>query len=325
MTSVSGTTTTVSTGAKFASGTKAVRINTHTLTGAAAPDPLPSFTTPTTLPAATPIPTTYPGYDGSSNYLPGVSASTYYDVDGTTVVSKPSWIKDVQLGITATSASSSCATFGGSGNADVNGYYRVSEINCGSAALGTGSSLTDPVFVRIILDRDSNYIGTAENLVLQVEYQASALHLNSDGADNAYPENNLDQFWKIMWNSTLSSGTLSNPFSVFIPPNYGACLTSGSQITGAPGNCEWTSGYRGAPITTRQFMIPLSAYPTMKVITLTRVKGRINSTDIYPVGAGGGNVNYVSDFLTAATTTDCDSDSPLCLGVVIRSITLLRM
>jgi hypothetical protein len=57
----------------------------------------------------------------------------------------------------------------------------------------------------------------------------------------------------------------------------------------------------------KQVIVPLSAYPSMSVVQLTRVKGRITQ-------AG----NYVSTFCTS-------NNSPLCLGVVIRSITLMRM
>ena len=123
-TSSASTATQIST--RFASGTKGVRINTHDLTGG-------SFAVPNILPAATPVPSAFPGYDGTSTYLPGVSAQTYYDLDGTTVLAKPSWLLDFQLGITALPGSGTCASFGTLANADVSGYYRTSEVNCGSS------------------------------------------------------------------------------------------------------------------------------------------------------------------------------------------------
>lgn len=286
---------------RFADGVKGVKLITSVASGTG------SFTAPGTLPASTPIPSPYPGYDGVTTYLPGVKASQYFDLDGTTVIQKPSWLTDVQLGITSTSSSGACAAFGGSGSLDAQNFYRVSEVDCGGGspvANGLGGS-SDPVFVRIVLNRDQSLIGSAENLMLQVEYQASGLHLNSDGSSTTNPEDNLDQLWKIFWNSTLGVSAIPKPFSIFIPPNYGACLDSGSGSTGAPGNC--TGSYKGAPIKVKQVIIPLSAYPSMNVVQLTRVKGRVTQPG-----------NYVNSFCPAG-------DSPLCLGVVIRSITLMRM
>jgi hypothetical protein len=291
-------TTTTDTSQRFADGVKAVKIITS-VTAAG------SFVNPGSLPASTPIPSPYPGYDGITTYLPGVKATQYFAVDGTTVIAKPSWLVDVQVGITGTSSSSTCAAFGGSGTYDAQNFYRVSEPDCGGGspvANGLGGG-TDPVFVRVVLDRNQTYIGSAENLMMQVEYQASGLHLNSDGV-SATPEDNLDQLWKIFWNSTLGTSSIPKPFSIFVPPNYAACLDSGSGAAGAPGNCIGT--YKGSPIKVKQVIIPLSAYPSMNVIQLTRVKGRITQPG-----------NYVGSF--------CSSDSPLCLGVVIRSITLMRM
>jgi hypothetical protein len=307
---------------RFASGTKAVKINTNDLVGG-------SFAVPSVLPATTPVPTGYPGYVGSTPYRPGISPSIYYDVDGTTVISKPSWLLDFQLGLTGLPGSTTCATFGGLAPADVSGYYRTSEIDCGAAPTGTGSNLNDRAFVRIVLDRTNTSIGSAENLLVQVEYQASGLHLNSDGTDINNPENNLDQLWKIFWNNSLSGASVAKLFSVFVPPNYGACLTAGSGTTNAPGQCS--TGYKGAPTTTKQYIIPLSAYPTLSVLQFSRVLGRINnSSPAFPVGAASpGPVNYVSSFLAATPnpsgTTDCGADSPLCLGLVIRSILLMRI
>ncbi|MBS1960250.1 MAG: hypothetical protein JST80_12305 [Bdellovibrionales bacterium] len=280
-------------------GAKAVKVITSktSLTG--------SYAVPGILPAVTPIPPTYPGYDGSTTYNPGLSAYQYFDVDGTTVIAKPSWLVDVQLGITSLTASSACATFGGPGALDVQDYYRTSEANCTVAQDGTGAG-SDKVFARIVLNRDTTYIGYGENLLVQIEYQAQGLHLNSDGAAAGTVESSLDQLWKVFWNSTLGAASPPKPFAVFVPPNYSACLQSGTLGAGAPGNC--TGSYRGAPIRVKQMIIPLSAYPTASVIQLSRVQSRISAAGPY---------NYVPSF--------CSADTPLCLGIVIRSITLMRM
>jgi hypothetical protein len=289
---------------RFAKGLKAVKIHTHTNSGG-------SFTAPTAVPALTPIPSPWPGYDGgTAQYLPGVSAQTLYDLDGTTTLLKPSWLRDFQLGITSTTASLACATFGGgSGGSpplvDAPGYYRISERNCSSLANGTGDSGSDPVFFRIILDRDFLKIGSAENLIVQVEYQASGTrpNTNPNSGSISNPEDGLDHLWKIFTNSTLGLGNPGKPFSLFVPPNFAFCSPNGS---GAGAGCAGNPS--GAPITVRQFMIPLSADPNLSVIQFSRVKGRINAT---------GGVSYVNSFCTS-------DDSPLCLGVVIRSVTLMR-
>ncbi len=309
ITADSSTSSTASSSVRFAGGAKGVKIITSDSNGG-------SFGVPSTTPSPTPIPTTYPGADGTSTYLPGLSPSAYYDLDGITGITKPSWLLDFQMGISSAAASSACATFGGGGALDPLGFYRVSESNCTVAHDGLGGG-TDRVNFRIILNRDTAYIGSAENLLIQVEYQASGLHLNSDGSATD-AEDNLDQLWKIYWNSTLAATIASPPksFGVFIPPNYSACLASGTGgATGspaAPGLCPHggaANNYRGSPIKVRQFMIPLSAYPDMKVIQFSRVKSRI--TNATPADA------YVGDF--------CSSDEPLCLGVVIRSVTITRM
>jgi len=293
------TTTQTATTQKFADGVKGIKIVTSIASGTG------SFSAPSAVPTPALIPSGYPGSDGSATYLPGVQPTQYFTIDGSSALVKPDWLVDFQLGITSTSSSSACAAFGGSGALDAQNYYRISEADCGSTSNGLGGG-TDPVFARIVLNRDSSLIGTAENLMIQVEYQASGLHLNSDGS-STNPEDDLDQLWKIFWNSTLGVSSLPKPFAIFVPPNYGACMDSGSGMSPGPpdDHCQ-DADYKGAPVKVKQILIPLSAYPDMSVIQLTRVKGRINQ-----VG------NYVSSF--------CSSDSPLCLGVVIRSITLMRM
>jgi hypothetical protein len=299
---------------RFADGVKAVRINTliNSTSG--------SFDSPNAVPSSsTTIPSTFPGYTGTATYLPGVSAVRFFELNGTNLIAtKPSWLLDFQLGITSTSTGpTSCATFGGGGNLDVTNYYRVAEKacnnNCNSGSCQGSGTGTDPVFFRIVLDRDTTKIGSGENLLIQVEYQASGLHLNSDANGLPDVEDSLDQLWKIYWSDSLAS-TAPNKFGLFIPPNYSACLSTGNGITSAPGSCPNgnANAYRGSPIKVRQFMIPLSAYPDMKVIQFSRVKGRIEQSGGTVPGA-----NYVNAF--------CKDDEPLCLGVVIRSVSLMRI
>jgi hypothetical protein len=286
---------------RFASGLKAVKIITSVNSGG-------SFATPAATPVLTPIPSPWPGSNeaGTTQYLPGVSPTTLYDLDGTTPILKPSWLRDFQLGITSTSASSSCATFGGSGSADASGFYRVSERNCGSVANGIGDSGSDPVFFRVVLDRDFTKFGSAENLLVQVEYQANGLRPNTDLNGNPFtnPEDGLDQLWKIFTNTSLALGSAGNPLSLFVPPNFAFCSSGGTG--NGPNAC--TGNPTGAPVTVRQFLIPLSANPDISVVQFSRIKSRVNAS---------GTGNYVNTFCTS-------NDSPMCLGLVIRSVTLMR-
>ena len=293
---------------RFASGLKAVKIITSTTTNVG------SFAVPTAVPAATPVPAPFPGNDGTALYQPGVQAVNFYDLDGVTSITKPSWLYDFQLGITdAPGTTGACATFGGAGSQDVAEYYRVSEKDCPNTSIanGVGSSM-DPIFMRVVLNRDYTEIGSAENLLMQIEYQANGLRLNSDGpSSSTFAEDNLDQLWKIFTNSTLSFATNGNPFSVFVPPNYASCQAGGTGVgpnTGIAAT-DCAGNQKGAPITVKQIIIPLSASPTTSVIQLSRMKSRQSATAPY---------DYISSFCP-------NSDSPLCLGVVIRSVTLMRI
>ena len=300
-TTSSSTSKSTSTSLRFADGTKAVRINTQKGTSSVA-----SFDNPTMVPTSTIIPTTFPGADGTLTYLPGVSAARYFELDGVTgLVSKPDWLLDFQLGITTFGGSSGCAGFGNGATLEPSNFFRTDERSCALVANGTGSG-TDEVFFRILLDRTETLIGTGENLLVQVEYQSSGLRLNTDGTSTDV-EDNLDQLWKIFWSDSLASTAIPKTFGVFVPPNYAACESSGTGIATASSVCKnGINSYRGSPVKVRQFVIPISAYPSMKVIQFSRVKGRIQS-----------DVPYVSSF--------CAFDEPLCLGVVIRSVSIMRI
>ncbi len=287
----------------FAEGVRGVKVIT------AIPPVLGSFESPNSVPVNTLIPSDYPGADGSSTYLPGISATTYFSPDSGTGISRPDWIRDVQLGITSISGNSgSCATFGGTGNYDVEKYYRISERNCAGVNAGNPGGTQDQAFIRIILNRDTEVFGSRENLLVQVEYQATGLRFNLDatGAATANPEQNLDQLWKVFWYSSLQTSTIPSPFSVFVPPVYAA-----QNGTGGAGTCTGTcpGSPQGAPVTVKQVLLPLSAYPDQAVIQFSRIRGRIDDTN---------GDTYIDSFV-------CGNDSPLCLGLVIRSITIMRI
>ncbi len=288
-------------GKEFVSGTKGVKLILSDAPGNGG-----SFTTPALPPSAISIPLGYPG-SGTGSYIPGVSAKAtgYFDLNGTTPIEKPSWITDVQLGIThVPGTAGGCASFGRatSGAFDQDRFYRVSERDCGAFL---GADLGSQTFIRVILNRDTAFFGTRENLMLQLEYRATGLRANSDGID-PNPEANLDQLWKVFWGETLLSSASLSPFSILIPPNYSHWCRSGTGSFTA-GTCTAPTAGQSAPSIVKQILIPLASNSKNTVIQIQRVLGRVNS-----------DPGYVSSFCSA-------SDSPLCLGVVFHSLTLLRM
>ncbi len=286
---------------RFADGVKAVRINTRIDPLASSP-PIASFAIPTSTPFLTTIPSNFPGA-GVGNYRAGISPTVYFDLNGTTQISKPDWLLDFQLGITGT-GNTGCAVFGGAGQLDSQHNFRTSEEDCGASFDGVGNS-NDKVFMRIILDRTATKIGSAENLVVQIEYQASGIHFNSWGSGTTV-DSQQDQVWKVFWDSTLAySGTTpSKILGLFVPPNYAACEATGDGSSGvgcSPGT------HRGSAVQVKQIVIPLSAYPTLSVVQISRI------------------ISHSSGAEAAAVSAFCTADSPLCLGVVIHSVSLFRM
>lgn len=301
--------TTTSSGTRFAGGQKAAKI--YLKKGASGT--LTSYPTSVTIPATNvTVPSEY-NPASTVSYNPGVKAERIFDLDGNE--SKPSWLIDFTVGITHTTAGAGrCATFGGGGTYDVADTFRASELDCAPAGVpvvGSGSPL-DPVFMRIILDRNTSYIGSNENLMIQVEYQASGMvpYTVQHAGIPSDPDSVVDQLWKVFW----SAGWVSmKPFANFVPTNHAFCSTDASVVPGTT-PCGSTS-YKGASIHTKQIIIPLSAYPSMNVIQFSRLRSWVTD-DAATSGPASTNV---SDLCGA------NPNSPLCLGVVVHSVTLQRI
>lgn len=307
------------TSTRFASGTKAVRVNLSNRPSATAEEPKGSFreTDTALVPSSTVIPDGYPGYDGSSAYNPGVSAAYYFDVDGSTPIAKPSWVRDIQVGYfnypTDTDPDGRCSMFGDS-STSVSHAFQTSEYNCHSKADGSGTG-SDGTFIRVVLDRDQNYIGTKENLLIQLEYEATGLLLNPDQKDSAdstvststNPEQYVDQLWKVFSGASLASTATPTPFAMVVPPSHAHHCSGGS---GSSISCTGTV----SPTTTvKQLVFPLTALTDKKYIQISRVRGGRR----YFSGARD------TGYYNSACTTP--SNNPHCLGVVFRSLTLIRI
>jgi hypothetical protein len=307
---------------KFASGTKSVRINLSNRPSTGI-EPKGSFTSSSTdvTPPSAPeiIPSGYPGYDGASTYYPGVSATYYFDVDGSTPISKPDWVRDIQVGFLNDPDDASICSMFGKSSSTVPHFFQTSEYNCHGQPGGTGSG-QDRTFIRILLNRDQAYIGTKENLLVQLEYDATGLRLNPDHLDSTSaapvsgitnPEGFVDQLWKIFSGSSLASGATVSPFAMVIPPNhaYHCAGGQGGSFTGC------NVGSATPSTTVRQFVFPLSSLPKAAYIQISRVRGGRLMAD----GTSQDTAFYSS------TCGGTFNNNPYCLGVVFRSLTLIRI
>jgi hypothetical protein len=191
-------------------------------------------------------------------------------------------------------------------------YFRVSEYDC--ADLGgtspfantaiAGSGLpTDPVAIKIFLNRDSSKLGATENLMVVLEYQASGLKMapknaqscltggepqlsNTDCVDHSYS----------LYTRALNA-TTPHKLQTLIPPQGGKVNATDQTF--------------GGPIQTRQIIIPLSSLDSdQTVLQISRTFGLPGSAD----------PQYDARF-----GTHCESNSPLCVGLVLYSISIFRI
>lgn len=271
--------------------------------------------------ASVTIPDGFPGAGNGNAYVRGIRPRKLYALDDSELGVAPAWLQSFEV-----KTKGDCANFGGIGDYDVENTYRVSEIDCASVMNPEGKKSTsnDEVQIQIVLNRDSNKIGTQENLLVTIEYQASGLHFNSvklSGSNND-PEENADFVWKVFWDNTLLPTSLSKVFSTLVPPVFSACEPSGGTTPAAPGSNPCNSGnsipYKGAAIQKKQILIPLSAYPDLSVIRLSRTRGQVNHAAVAPGISGAA---FLNNFCVGTAS----AKSPLCAGMVIHSITLLRI
>jgi len=249
------------------------------------------------------------------------------NINSTKSANWPLWLNSFEIGVSGSSNTSApgrdCARFASNSeifqqNCNLGGatlancgappfQYRVSEVDCSSAATGNGGP-SDGVYLRAIFNRSTNYIGVTDNILVVLEYAASYInpaHANpadcyNNSSASFSPELCSDFTWKAFVKK--GSGDVVQPFFLLIPPAYSSVLV-GQQPKQS-----------GTTQMARQFVVPLSAFASDSNGYTTLQISRINS-------------NFGS---TNPTTYCTDSgqlpgNSPLCAGVVLYSITLYRI
>lgn len=269
----------------------------------------------------------------------GLAAVRVFNADGTLLADKnnsattsswPTWLKNVEIGVSGPSNPSAtnadCARFAGTtestaqcsfSNQPIAGVvqstncgapaaqFRVSEYDCqqGTVTDGNGGA-GDGVYIRVGLCRDTGTcLGTQENLTAVLEYAASGLSAPSDptaclSGGALTPEACADLNWKIFLKGDPASVT--SPFLMLVPPLMASVNTS------YPPNV----GTGGSGTTTRQFVLPIAADPSIKTIQISRIKSTISNPGMFSqVCAPGG----------------APANSPYCVGMVFVGLTLYRM
>jgi hypothetical protein len=254
--------------------------------------------------------------------VPGVgkghAASRAFGADGSLLATSPSssswpaWLPRLEIGISGSANTAAtnpqCARFTSSteasscnfGSGAVScvaplNYYRISEFDCvaGAATNGTGGS-NDGVYLRATFNRAQ--MSSTDNLMVVVEYVAAAY--NSGAKDPtlcmssgvATPETCSDLTWKSYLKH--SGGETTQPFFMLIPPTQSFVSTG--------------TGSSGASPIARQIILPLANDQNLTVFQLSRIGTALTA-------------------IAAPFTGACPSNSALCAGVTLYSITFYRM
>lgn len=251
----------------------------------------------------------------------GLKPTRIYNADGSILASKgttdpswPPWLTSFEIGVSGSNNLSAtnphCANFVYSAeNLSLplclpNSYpcgaplnqFRVSEYDCTSADPGLGGP-SDGIYFRAVFNRATTALGASENILVTIEYSASALNpapvlpLKCFNGGVFTPELCSDFTWRAYLKHT--PGELLQPFLVVVPPISSSPLQAGTGIN------------------TKQILLPIAADATLTTFQLSRT----------------------GSILTPATTnlsTYCLNgraygDSPLCAGMVFYSITFYRI
>ncbi len=239
----------------------------------------------------------------------------------------PLWITKVEIGVsgsanpsapngdcarfaTATESATKC-DFSGSGLPQnfnqlcgaPSSIFRISEYDCVSSAgtLDGNGGPTDGVYVRIGLNRAA--LADFENFSLTIEYSASSLRpapadptqcFTASGIFNPANPNCSDFAWQLYLKQATNS--VVQPFLLLFPP-----------FTGSVNPTTLTSG---TSVHSRQITLPVAADSSITEIQLSRTRGM-------PVSA-----QYTA---TCDDPSSPGANSPLCVGLILRSLTLFRM
>jgi hypothetical protein len=253
----------------------------------------------------------------------GLQAVRVYNGDGSVLAlngptdpSWPTWLKSFEIGLSGSANSSAtnphCANFvysaesaslptclPGSYNcgAPLN-QFRVSEYDCTSAAAGNGGP-SDGIYFRAVFNRATTSLGSAENILVTIEYSASALNAAPASPLSCFsggvftPESCSDFTWRAYLKHTASE--VVQPFIVFVPPISSSSLQAGTGLNA------------------KQIFLPIAADPTLTTFQLSRTGSILTP----------GTANFNADCLNAHASGN--GDSPLCAGMIFYSISFYRI
>ncbi|OFZ22224.1 MAG: hypothetical protein A2X94_01840 [Bdellovibrionales bacterium GWB1_55_8] len=260
----------------------------------------------------------------------GLQATRVFNADGSLLSAAgadsptwPKWLAGVEVGVSGAlntkATNSNCARFaaatdaGGrcySGSESWNcnapaGYYRVSEYDCLYGATPTTQAGTggkdDGVYVRAFFSREAESLDPSENILAVIEYSASGMN-GPTAAANCFPggifkpESCNELTWQIFLRANATDSAVP-PYLMMIPPLVGMVNTA--------------KKLGGTGVTTRQVMIPLASDTSLQVFQLSRI------------GATPGNQTEFET--TCSNNNNGTGNSPLCMGVVLYSITFFRI
>lgn len=280
----------------------------------------------------------------------GHQATSVFNPDGSLLSSSntkdnaawPKWVKSLEIGISGATntaaANANCARFAGAtestqkccfrftNSCDAteqfncgtqSGLFRVSEKDCMSSTIndGTGGP-NDGVYIRIVLDRSTTYLGASENIMAVVEYAAASLRPAPQDPTKCFVNGKFtptnvgcsDFSWQLFLKHSTTE--VVQPFMTMIPPTPFALKTNASNVSGAALIANSTVNAGG--VASKQFVLPISRDSGLNTIQFSRITAMPTTTVIDKDGYTFANYCSVSN-------------SPLCVGLVIYSITLYRM
>lgn len=276
----------------------------------------------------------------------GLQAMRVFNPDGSALASAgptgtnwPTWLQNFEIGVSGPSntgaTGNNCARFAvpgesaapctfpnetGTPTCGVDGYYRVSEVDCGVAPPTQGNGTDqDGVYFRAVFSRNPALLGAAENIMAVVNYSASAFNPAPANPSTCFvngvftPEACSDFTWKVFVEPTLPLTTPSQPFMMMIPP-------APYYVNGS------TTGNSSTNSVSRQFIIPLASNQSYTTVQFSRIQSTLNSaTGVSNAFTSACDPNSAPPTSNPARTNGSGANTPLCAGLVVYSITFYRI
>lgn len=323
------TTTSSQSGLTVASGTKAVKI-VFSLA------PTGSFETDTTKLGSGTAPAVGSGLQVTRLYDPTTGSAIA--TSGPSGSDWPTWITRIELGISGTTNTSAqsggCAKFAdasesantcdfdGDGTySDLcgtpSGYFRVSDWDCQQSTIANGAgTASDGVYVRVQFNRATQYLGSAENVLVLLEYATHSPRRSATAPTDCVTAGTFDPsasgcadlLWQAYLKRLITDTTA--PFMMVVPPTIG-------RIVLPPGG---TTPVMTKGLSTKQILLPLSSDSSLSIFQLSRTTAMPLTTTV-PIGAGAATV----DTMCNPNGAGAGSGSAGCFGVTLYSMTLIRM